>query len=110
LTGAPDWGYTTQEKSNLLIGNRIKSQFGTSITEGMKEKNNIHLIWGILLLLAGIGVFFRIPQVMPKLEQIQYFSSGLFFIRFCFYLIGALLVAGGGKKVIAFFQKPKKDM
>ncbi|MBA4368921.1 MAG: hypothetical protein C0403_14935 [Desulfobacterium sp.] len=75
----------------------------------MKEKNNIQLIWGILLILAGVGVFFRIPQVIPKLQQIQYFSSGLFFIRFCFYLIGALLVAGGGKKVIAFFQKPKMD-
>ena len=75
----------------------------------MKEKNNIQLVWGLLLVLAGLGVFYRIPQVMPKLEQIQQFSSGMFFIRFCFYLMGALLVAGGGKKVIAFFQKPKID-
>jgi hypothetical protein len=75
--------------------------------EFMKEKKNIQLVWGILLVLAGVGVFFRIPQVMPKLEQMQHFASESYFIRFCFYLIGALLVAGGGRKIIAFFQKSK---
>jgi hypothetical protein len=30
------------------------------------KKNTLQLIWGILLLFAGVGVFFRIPQVMPE--------------------------------------------
>ena len=73
------------------------------------KANKAQLVWGILLVLAGIGVFFRIPQVMPKLAQIQHFASGLFFIRFCFYLIGALLVAGGAKKIYVFFQNAKAE-
>ncbi len=72
-------------------------------------KNKFQLIWGIMLAAAGLGVFYRIPQVMPKIEQIRQFSSGLFFIRLCLYLIGILLLAGGSKKVIAFFRKPDKN-
>lgn len=56
-------------------------------------------VWGILLLLAGLGVFYRIPQVMPKIQSIEHFSSSIFFIRFCFYLMGILLVGGGIKKI-----------
>jgi len=65
------------------------------------EKNKItgQIIWGIALVLAGIGVFFRIPQVMPQIEQIGQFSSITFFIRFCFYLMGILLIGGGSKKI-----------
>ena len=66
-----------------------------------QQKAIIHIIWGVALILAGIGVFFRIPQVMPKIETIKQFSSVLFFIKFCFYLIGSLLVWGGAKKVYA---------
>ena len=59
----------------------------------------IHIIWGALLFLVGVGVFFRIPQVMPKIETIKQFSSVLFFIRFCFYLLGGVLIWGGLKKI-----------
>jgi len=70
------------------------------------RKNRFQLFWGILLAVAGLGVFYRIPQVMPKIEQIRQFSSGLLFIRLCLYLIGILLLAGGSKKIMAFFRKP----
>lgn len=67
------------------------------------EKSKIHfqLIWGILLLLAGVGVFFRIPQVMPQIKTIQTFASIIGFIYFCFYLLGFLLILGGAKKIYA---------
>jgi len=67
------------------------------------EKNKIHfqLIWGILLLLAGVGVFFRIPQVMPQIKTIETFASIIGFIYFCFYLLGFLLILGGTKKIYA---------
>lgn len=68
-------------------------------------KSKFQLIWGSALLLAGIGVFFRIPQVMPEIERIGYFTSALVFIQFCFYLMGILLIGGGIKKLYRFFSK-----
>jgi len=74
------------------------------------EKNKIHfqLIWGILLLLAGVGVFFRIPQVMPQIKTIETFASIIGFIYFCFYLLGFLLILGGTKKIYANLKELKK--
>jgi hypothetical protein len=71
------------------------------------EKSKIHfqLIWGILLLLAGVGVFFRIPQVMPQIKTIETFASIIGFIYFCFYLLGFLLILGGAKKIYANIKK-----
>jgi hypothetical protein len=69
------------------------------------RKNRFQLLWGIMLAAAGVGIFYRIPQVMPKIEQIRQFSSGLLFIRLCLYLMGILLIAGGSKKIMAFFRK-----
>jgi hypothetical protein len=73
------------------------------------DKNKIvgQMIWGIALTLAGIGVFFRIPQVMPKIEKIEFFNSAMYFIRFCFYLLGVLLVWGGTKKIYENYRKLK---
>jgi len=70
-----------------------------------KNKTVLHIVWGIVLVLAGIGVFFRIPQVMPKIEQIEQFSSVIFFIRFCFYFLGVLLIGGGAKKIYDNYSK-----
>lgn len=64
-----------------------------------KHKIHIQLVWGGLLVLAGIGVFFRIPQVMPKIKTIEYFSSVIWFIYICFYLLGILLIMGGARKI-----------
>ena len=75
------------------------------------EKNKIHiqLIWGGLLVLAGIGVFFRIPQVMPQLKEIEQFSSAIWFIYICFYLLGILLIMGGGRKLWENYRKLKGE-
>jgi len=73
------------------------------------KKNTLQLIWGILLLFAGIGVFFRIPQVMPEIKKIEHFASYMGFIYFCFFLIGVLLIVGGGKKVYHYTRQSKQD-
>jgi len=65
----------------------------------------IQLVWGILLVLAGIGVFFRIPEVMARLENIEQFAPSAFIIRICFYVLGILLIGGGSKKIFDHFQK-----
>jgi len=70
-----------------------------------KGKPTLQVIYGIALTLAGIGVFYRIPQVMPRIEQLQQFSSVIGFIRFSFYLMGVLLIGGGLKKIYLNYKK-----
>jgi cobalamin biosynthesis protein CobD/CbiB len=70
-----------------------------------KTKTTLQLVWGVLLVLAGIGVMFRIPQVMPQIRQIEYFSGVLPFIYFCFYFMAVLLIAGGAKKIYDNYKK-----
>lgn len=65
----------------------------------LKSRSIVQLVWGIALILAGIGVFFRIPYVMPKIQTIEQFSGVIFFIRVSFYLLGILLIGGGAKKI-----------
>lgn len=74
-----------------------------------KNKSIVQLIWGFALVLAGVGVFFRIPQVMPKVEKIEQFKEGIFFIRFCFYLLGILLIGGGVKKIFDHYKKIENE-
>ncbi len=57
------------------------------------------LIWGLALTIAGIGVFFRIPQVMPRIESIEQYSSFSVIIRIFFYILGIMLIGGGVKKI-----------
>ena len=70
-----------------------------------KNRAVVQMVWGVALVLAGIGVFFRIPQVMPRIKQIEQFSSIIGFIYFCFYLLGILLIIGGSKKIYDYYQK-----
>lgn len=65
----------------------------------------VQLIWGGLLLAAGVGMFFRIPQVMPRVEQIEQFAAIGPFIRFCLYLVGIILIGGGAKKIHANYHR-----
>jgi Ni,Fe-hydrogenase I cytochrome b subunit len=69
------------------------------------NKPVFQVIYGIVLTLAGIGVFYRIPQVMPKIEQMHQFSSVMGFIRFSFYLLGVLLIGAGLKKIYENYKK-----
>lgn len=59
----------------------------------------MQIIWGVVLVLAGIGVFVRIPQVAARIETFQFFSY------FCFYLLGLLLIGGGAKKLYKYFPR-----
>ncbi len=70
-----------------------------------KNKTYFQLVYGIVLVLVGIGVFFRIPQVMPRIKAIEYFAPVIGFIYFSLYLLGALLVFGGARKI---FEQARK--
>jgi len=71
------------------------------------NKTDIQLIWGIALVAAGIGVLFRIPQVMPQIKQIEYFASIIYFVYFCFYVMAILLIGGGAKKIFTYLKGSK---
>jgi cobalamin biosynthesis protein CobD/CbiB len=73
------------------------------------KKNKLQLAWGALLLLAGVGVFFRIPQIMPEIKKIEHFAAYIPFIYFSFYLIGVLLVVGGGRKIYHHLKKSNAE-
>ena len=74
-----------------------------------RHKIHLQLFWGALLLLAGIGVFFRIPQVIPQLKEIPTFAAIIGFIYFCFYLLGILLIVGGARKIYDNIKKLRES-
>lgn len=64
-----------------------------------RNRERLQTAWGIALVLAGLGVIYRIPQVMPKIKQIEQFAAASGFVYFCFYLMAVVLIIGGGKKI-----------
>lgn len=70
-----------------------------------ERKNKTQLIWGTALIFAGIGVFYRVPQVMPRIASIEQFASIQPVIRFCFYFMGVLLIGGGVKKWLDYRRR-----
>lgn len=70
-----------------------------------KDKITLQFIWGVALFLAGIGMFFRIPQLMPQIKAIPQFADVIGFIYFCLYLLGILLAGGGIKKLSDTYKK-----
>lgn len=83
------------------LKNSVNNQDGSN----GRNKTFVQIIWGVALVFAGTAVFFRIPQVMPRIEKIEQFSSAMVYIRFCFYLLGILLVGGGSKKIYDNYRK-----
>jgi hypothetical protein len=69
-----------------------------------QSKNYIQLVWATALVLAGVGVFFRIPQVMPQLAQMGQSNTTVWAVRICFYLMGALLIGGGIRKIVLYIH------
>jgi len=70
-----------------------------------RQVNPAQVVWAIALILAGLGVFYRIPQVMPHIEQIPRFAAASGVVRFCFYFIGVFLIGGGCKKLMQQYRK-----
>ena len=73
------------------------------------DKSKLQLVWGVLLVTAGVGLFFRIPQVMPQIRQIESFSGAIPFIYFCLYFMAVFLIAGGARKIYLNGRKLKSD-
>ena len=72
------------------------------------DKPKFTFYYGIVLIAVGIGVFFRIPQVMPELANIEFFKDKIGIAKFCFYLLGVMLVLAGGIRVKSSYKSLKK--
>jgi len=70
-----------------------------------KDSITFQFVWGVALLLAGIGMFFRIPQLMPQIKANPQFADAIGFIYFCLYFLGILLIGGGIKKLADTYKK-----
>ena len=75
------------------------------MTSNHHLKNRFQLIYGIALLLAGLGVFYRTPHIVQKIQSFDQFSNAIWFIYFCFYFMGILLIGGGVKKIWSTFKE-----
>jgi len=64
-----------------------------------KEQSQFQLIWGLMLAAMGIALLYRIPQVMPRITEIEQFAYIRPFLNFCFYLMACILIAGGCRKI-----------
>ncbi len=73
----------------------------------MDNKSRLQLIWGMALIVMGVGVIFRVPLVIERMSGAVQFNSGLYFFRFCFYLIAVILIGGGIKKIQKYWPSPK---
>jgi uncharacterized membrane protein HdeD (DUF308 family) len=74
-----------------------------------RSHNTTQLIWGAVLVLMGVAVFFRLPQVVPKLAEMGQSEFTIGFFRICLYIIGFILIGGGIRKWIQHFQPAEKS-
>ena len=57
-------------------------------------------VWGAMLLLMGLAMFFTIPSKARQIQEIRELSGGtVLLMKFCFYLISILLMGGGIPKL-----------
>jgi len=63
------------------------------------NKKNFGFYYGIILVAVGLGVFYRIPQVMLQVEAIEFFGQRLFLVKSSFYILGGLLIVAGGIRI-----------
>lgn len=63
------------------------------------NKKQFQIAYGIVLIGVGIGVFLKVPYVMPKVTAINYFVNATLVIEFSFYLLGGLVILAGVKKI-----------
>lgn len=63
------------------------------------DKQKLTFYYGIILIVVGIAVFIRVPQVVPQLETIEFFKNKIGIVKFSSYFLGFLLVLAGGVRL-----------
>ena len=74
------------------------------------NKKDLQAVYGVLLIMVGLGVFYRIPAVMEKVNKIEYFANASFFVKAGFYLLGIFVILAGIIKIYNNKIKHKDSM
>jgi hypothetical protein len=72
----------------------------------MMDKKKFRFYYGIILIAVGLGVFYRIPQVMPQIETIEFFKQKIILVKLCFYILGLFLILAGSIRI----YRTRKDI
>ncbi len=78
-----------------MISN-CRSWIGNKI---LMDKKKINFYYGVVIVVVGLSVFYRIPQVMPRVATIEFLAQKLFIVKACFYILGGLLVLAGSIRI-----------
>ena len=74
-----------------------------------EKESTVQLIWGIALAAMGVGLFFRLPGVIPQLlARYGAFAAMKYFVYFVCYLLAVLLTIGGARKIFAYFSASRE--
>jgi len=68
------------------------------------DKKKINFYYGIVIVVVGLSVFYRIPQVMPRVATIDFLAQKLFIVKVCFYILGGLLVLAGSIRIFKNYK------
>lgn len=68
------------------------------------DKKKFHFYYGLVIMAVGFAVFYRIPQVMPQVEDIEFFRQKSGIVKASFYILGAMLVALGGLRAFKNYK------
>ena len=71
------------------------------------DKNKLRFIYGIILVAVGLGVFYRVPQVMPQIESIEFFARNPIIVKIVLYILGLFLILAGGIRINASWKSWK---
>ncbi|MCP4024069.1 MAG: hypothetical protein GY729_19665 [Desulfobacteraceae bacterium] len=63
------------------------------------DKKKFAFFYGIILIAVGLGVIYRIPEVMLKVEEIEFFAKKLLLLKICFYILAGMLMIAGGIRI-----------
>lgn len=77
---------------------------GLDMKKKNQPKNHFQLVWAGVLMSVGVAVLLEIPRKMTQLDQLYQSPAKIWAFKICFYLVGILLVGGGIRKVIQYFQ------
>lgn len=71
-----------------------------------EKKATIQFVWGLLLVLAGVGVVVKAHLLdSAEVESFAGRPSSVIFFRICVYVMAILLIGGGVRKIRSHFKK-----
>jgi hypothetical protein len=68
------------------------------------DKKKFAFYYGIILVTVGMGVIYRIPEVVLKVETIEFFAQKLFLVKSSFYILAGLLIMAGGIRIFKNYK------